>query len=154
MRFHHHTTRSVCCVRGNRRSEPDSPTRPHAKSTQAPPLVTEVPERLPKRAPAVTQYDSFGSTVKPDATHDWTGRPGSYAARIPCRPDPGPRNLDLTAASERKDFLGVLVVEGLLRFRAEDPVSEIAVPEAFAELMINCLVPVSVSLTGATKPIP
>ena len=33
----------------------------------------------------------------------------------------------------------------------EDPVIEIAVPEVFAELMISCLVPVSVSLAGATS---
>ena len=31
---------------------------------------------------------------------------------------------------------------------------EIAVPEVFAELMISCLVPVSVSLAGATNPTP
>ena len=129
MRFHHHTTRSVCCVRETAAQSLIVQYVP-TQSQRGASVGHRSARATSETSAAVTQYDSFGSTVKQDATR--AGQDVLVLQRDPVRPDPGPRNLDLTA-SERKDFLGVLVVEGGYPVPAlEDPVSEIAVPEAFA----------------------
>ena len=108
MRFHHHTTRSVCCVRKTAAQSLIVQYVP-TQSQRSASVGHRSARATSETSAAVTQYDSFGSTVKQNATR--AGQNVLVLQRDPVRPDPGPGNLDLTA-SEREDFLGVLVVEG------------------------------------------
>ena len=107
MRFHHHTTRSVCRVR---ETAAQSLIVQHVTTqSQSGASVCHRSARATSETGApILQHDSFGAPVKQDATR--AGQDVLILQGDPMRPDPRTGDLDLTA-SQRKDFLGVLVAD-------------------------------------------